>query len=210
VKCIEKFGVNPWLRIWFHPQGTIRSINQFDRHYCVFPLGLGGGFALTLILVLYRMTKGSGTSHVLLFCLVPVLGVFLGLSLLHIVGAFLHFTGKLLGGKARMSSVRAAIAWSQLPQIMLTLLAGAWGLYMYPILFGQPLVLRLMFLIVPVCIVLLFVWYVVMLSNTLAAVQGFSAWWGLVNVIIPILLVFAVLFYVYVAPIVIVDEMIGL
>ncbi len=209
MKCVEKFGVNPWLRIWFHPQGTIRSITRFDRHYCVLPLGLAGGFALTVMLVLYRMAMGGGASHVFLLCIVPMLGVFLGLALLHIVGAFLHFTGKLLGGEARLCDVRAAIAWSQLPQVLLTLLVGAWGFYMYPSLLQQPLVLRLIFLAVPVCIVLLLVWYVVMLSNTLAAVQGFSAWWGFVNVIIPVLLVFSVLFYLYIAPIVIVDELLG-
>lgn len=192
---------NPWLSIWTQPKKTIRAIVNTDAKMgflilCAIyglPLAfnLAQSFAFSTSVPVWAILVGS-----LVVC------TFLGVIGISISAWLLHFTGRYLKGKADYTAVRAAVAWSNVPNIVTI---GMWVLLL--IVFGgnvfnkdfsqgqyfgyQAGILFIVMLVESV----VSIWGFIILLNALAEVQGFSIFRALLNIIIPFIVVVAVIYF---------------
>ncbi len=143
----------------------------------------------------------------LILLLTALLAVPLGWISISIFSALLTWTGGWIGGKARFFEARAAVAWSNVPSVGVI---ACWvGMIL---LFGresfsnhaaQTQALHGTGAVIWIALFLLqtlfSVWTFILLLKTLGEVNGFSAWKALLNVCIPLVMLFAaawVLFFV--------------
>lgn len=197
----SKLG-NPWLSIWTEPRKTIRSIVASNPKFgflllsAVYGLPLAfnlvQSFALSAVIPLWAIIIGS-----LVVC------TFLGVIGISIAAWLLQITGRLLGGKGNFMTIRAAVAWSNVPNFvtvaMWIVLLGMFGGQVFNRDFSemhfvgyQAGTLFLVMLIETI----VSVWGFIILLNALAEVQGFSIWKALLNVIIPFVAVVAILWVI--------------
>jgi hypothetical protein len=189
---------NPWLTIWTQPRSTVAAIVRKNPRYRLWVLSWLHG--MPVILHFWQnMTIGTkadlfGTVliGVLLSFVVGILGITIG-------SALIFWTGKLIGGQAPFTNVRAAVAWSNVPNIVTV---ATWILLfavfkreafnLTPLMAGTPPTGQYM-LVLSVQLVQLIasIWSIVILVKGVAQVQGFSGWKGLLNVFLPILLLIA-------------------
>ena len=205
--------LNPWLYIWVRPRETIRQIVDVNPSYLVTPLAVIAGISQALDRAIGRSYGDDLPWYVLL----PILLIFGGLGgivSLYIFGAILRWVGSKLGGIATSEEVRAAIAWSNVPQIIIL---GLDFLYLLiyrseaftsetprlDALLGQNLVFSLLFLAFGLALIvmtiMLGIWSLVILSKTLGEVHGFSTWRGLATYLIPGAVTLALVFIFVIA-----------
>lgn len=198
---------SPVRSIWLRPAETIAAIAHDNPGYRLYLLPIVAGFAVWPTMALFatdddQMAMGFFLSSLLAFGpVVEVLQVFVGAWLI-------RMTGTWLGGRAGTASIQAAIAWCNLPIVVLALLGL--GLTMLsgfllesagiPLWWNQSAATAtvgwLLFLLQSALVV----WSLVIFVTGLAAVQGYSVWraalntgiaWGIVAVVFS-LAVFAV------------------
>ncbi|MGC1878397.1 MAG: Yip1 family protein [Rhabdochlamydiaceae bacterium] len=198
----KKAAGNPWLSIWTEPRKTVRSIVTTNPKFgfvilsaiygLPMALNLAQNFSLGTMVPTWAILIGS-----LIVC------TFLGMVGISIATWLLHFTGSWIGGKGSYQTVRTAVAWSNVPNIVTILM---WIVLLY--VFGG-LVFNRQFSETPfigyqagiVFIVFLFqaivsIWGFIILLQGLAEVQGFSAWKALLNILIPFVIVVALIWLV--------------
>lgn len=187
---------NPWLAIWVRPRRTIREIVDTNPR-----------FGLLFLYFLYGLPTLLGVSQSFMlaqyFSLTQILvaSVFLALPVgylgMSIFSFFLKWTGTWIGGTARYQEVRAAVAWANLPSVLyvVTILIQlvmfkeklfSPGFASNPQAFTTPQLAMLFYIFVVQTVIS--IWAFVLLIKTVAEVQGFSAWKGLFNIVIPIVL----------------------
>ncbi len=195
-KTIQK---NPWLSIWTEPRKTIRSIVDSDPKFgylllCAvyglpFAFNLVQNFDLTRVIPFWAILIGS-----LVVC------VFLGMVGISICAWLLHIFGRLLGGKANFQEIRAAVAWSNVPNFVTVLLwiilLGVFGAQVFNRNFSemqfvgyQAGILFLVMLLESI----VSVWGFIILLSALREVQEFSVWKAILNVVIPFVAVVIVI-----------------
>jgi hypothetical protein len=190
---------NPWLHIWFEPKKTIRSIVNTNPKYgflflsAVYGLplafNLAQTFALTPAVPLWAIVIGSF-----------ILCTFLGIIGISVSAWLLQLAGRWIGGKGNFQEVRAAVAWSNVPNcvtvIMWFILLGIFGSQAFSHAFPETqfvgYLAGILFLIMLIETIVS-VWGFIILLNTLAEVQGFSVWRAILNVIIPFVAVVAII-----------------
>ena len=194
--------LNPWLSIWRHPRATTRQILAGDPGRNVWLLaalaGIAHGFSsagtdnagdeMGLMVIVMTSVIGGAISG--------VLGLWLGS---HVV----RWTGSWIRGRATLTEVRGALAWSGVPTI--------WTLPVWLLaiaLFGQPLFtkagvdlstsggLAIVALVIFVGLSVVAIWHIVVSLKCLAEAQGFSAWRALGNLLLAFLVLTALLFAV--------------
>lgn len=186
---------NPWLSIWVRPRETIRAIVESNPSHKLYwlcalyglpmAMSFAQSFSLSSVLPMWATLFGA-----LILC------TFLGFIGISISSWLLHFTGRWIGGAGSYKSVRAAVAWSNVPNIVTVI---TWFILLA--LFGDKVFCRgfsemsfvgyqagvifLIFLLQSI----VSIWGFILLLHTLGEVQGFSAWKALLNVIIPFVIV---------------------
>ena len=108
----------PWISIWRHPRATIRSILSGQAHSLSWlALAAVSGVAQTLV---RGEQNNIGARAPLLWILVAavLIGVVWGVVQLHVLTASLYLVGRWSGDKATFRDLRMAIAWSQVPQVV--------------------------------------------------------------------------------------------
>ena len=175
--------LSPWLTIWWRPQATIAAV-----------VARGPGLAIPLIAAL------AGISSILsaptdlprpsLVAVALIGGPLLGLVSLYVSGALTAWTGRLLGGRASQSAVRAALGWSLVPMVAgLPLLLGA--VFVFGPQFvrhvsggevGQPAAVVILWVVV-----LLSLWGVFLTIRTIGAVQRFGIFRSMVSTVMPMI-----------------------
>lgn len=182
---------NAWLNVWTNPRETIRDIVKTNPNRCFYWLcaiyGLPTAFSVAQN---YSFADFMPFWAILVasFALCTVIGA-IGIS---ITAWLLQVTGRWLGGKGKYTSIRSAIAWSNVPNIvviaMWLVLIGVFGdlLFMKGFEHAQfggfeTGLIFLVFLIQTISAI----WGFIIMLSMLGEVQGFSAWMGLVNVLIP-------------------------
>ena len=184
-------GTNPWLKIWVEPRKTIRSIVNTNSKYglvalCAIyglplALNLAQSFALVEVIPVWAVLVGA-----------LIVSAFLGIVGISISAWLLSVTGRWIGGKGSFGNVRAAVAWSNVPNfvtiLMWVVLFGVFGTQVLNRNFSEMQFVGYqagtLFLVMLVESIVS-VWGFIILLNTLAEVQGFSLWRALVNIIIP-------------------------
>jgi hypothetical protein len=190
---------NPWLSIWTEPRKTIRSIVDTDPKfgYLLLSAFYGLPFAFNLVQSL-DFSSAVPLWAILIGSLVVC--VFLGMIGITVSAWLLHICGKLIGGKGTFPTVRAAVAWSNVPNavtiLMWAVLLGIFGAQVFSKNFAemqfvgyQAGVLFLVMLIESIASV----WGFIILLSALREVQGFSIWKAILNIVIPFVAVFAII-----------------
>ena len=182
---------NPWCNVWTNPRETIREIVKTNPNRSFYWLsaiyGLPTAFSVAQN---YSFADFMPFWAILVasFALCTVIGA-IGIS---ITAWLLQFTGRWLGGKGQYTSIRSAIAWSNVPNTVVILM---WLVLIC--VFGDLLFMKgfehahfggfetglifLVFLIQTIAAI----WGFIIMLSMLGEVQGFSAWMGLLNVLIP-------------------------
>lgn len=194
----SKVEGKPWLSIWVEPRKTIRAIVESNPKFgflllcAVYGLPMAFNLAQSFNLIssvpMWAIVLGS-----LVVC------TFLGMIGISISAWLLQVTGRWIGGKGNFQNVRAAVAWSNVPNFITILmwiaLIGIFGKQVFAPEFTETQFIGfqagavfLIFLIQTI----ISVWGFIILLNTLGEVQGFSAWKALLNVIIPVVIVVAI------------------
>ena len=190
---------NPWFAIWWEPKRTVRTLVQTNAKlqlgWLCFLYGLpmalnfAQSYSLIEFLPLWAILFSS-------LIVAPFIGI-LGLSL---SAWLLQWTGKLVGGKGEFQNIRCAVALSNVPNVFTILmwgvLIGCFGkeaLYHdfmeTPFVGYQAGILFLVFLMESIASI----WGFVILLKGLSEVQNFSVWKALINVVIPIVGLFGLL-----------------
>ncbi|HSX12549.1 MAG TPA: YIP1 family protein, partial [Rhabdochlamydiaceae bacterium] len=121
-----------------------------------------------------------------------ILAPFLGMLALSVTAVLLQWTGKWIGGKGSYVAIRASLAWANVPNLVNILLwlilIGIFKKAVFMNTFGQTQFAGGMLYLVTFIFLLqtvLSIWAFIILIKSLGQVQGFSAWKGLFNVLIP-------------------------
>lgn len=194
-KKAKKLGVNPWTNIWFKPRETIRQVVKFNpKHRFVI---LSGLYGLPMLLhMAQNLSLGEKFTVAGISLSAIVLAIFVGMLGITIATWLLHWTGKWIGGEADFIQVRTAVSWSNVPNIISII---AWGFLIYNFresIFLEDVAEKTMtagtvggltwaLLVQSIASI----WSFVILVKGLGQVQGFSAWKGVLNVLIPFFMV---------------------
>jgi hypothetical protein len=191
----EGLPFQPFRTIWTAPRRTIRQIVRRNRYLHVIPLLCLGGVAQALERAAKRNVGdsiGPQTLFLIIVFLSPLGGLFGG----WLVALLLRVSGGWIGGRADFTRLQAAVAWSSLPKIVglalwlpLIALLGMQAFTSVQFQLESAPTLVGVMLAMSVALLVLSIWGFVLLCNTVAEVQGFrSAWAGLGNVLLAVLL----------------------
>jgi hypothetical protein len=191
----NKLEVNPWLSIWVKPRDTIRRIVQFDPKYRFLILSFLYGLPM-LLHTAQNISLGEDLSYTWIVIGAVLIATFLGMLGIIIASGLLYWTGKWIGGTGTYQAIRSAVAWSNVPNIVTVVI---WAVLIF--IFRDKLFLDefqdMQFVGSDMLIVsgALFleavaaIWSFIILVKALGEVQGFSAWKGVLNVLIPFFLI---------------------
>ncbi len=191
----QSAGGNPWLSMWGRPTSTIRSIIHTDPKYGVFYLA--SLYALQDLLF-FANWWSLGLSYPFYAILIAslILAPIIGMAWLYFAGWVFQFTGKWLGGKAPALHVRAALAWSYIPiavsVVMWFVLLAAHADFVFILDAGGPSSLFINFITV-----ILSIWSLVLLIQSIREIQGFTILRSLANVIVARFLSSFFLFFLF-------------
>lgn len=187
-----RMTLNPWLSMWTRPRETIRRIVDENPGHSVNTLaalaGIGVAFEFAVRL---RLGDSWSSSSILLFAIFA--GPIVGLIRLYLGTLLIAWTGSWIGGRGNRVHIRASLAWSQIPAI--------WGLGIWAfglLTIGSELFTTekpgieqnpgpIQFMASSMFVV--GVWSIVVACKAIGEVQGFSAWKGLANLLLAILVI---------------------
>lgn len=183
-------SLSPFISIWFRPRGTIRRIVDTEPEKHVLLLAVISGIIRGLDNASDR-GMGNDFSLPFLLALSVIFGGLGGIITLYVGGALFRWSGSWFGGTADSREVRAALAWSNVPGILVL------GLYVLIIvLYGrnwftsseawmEGLGLLSVVLIIGVSFLagILGIWSLFLLVKCLAEVHRFSAWRSLAAIL---------------------------
>ncbi len=194
----KKAAGNPWLSIWTEPRKTVRSIVNTDPKFGFVILSGIYGFPMALNLA-QNFSLGASIPLWAILIGALIICILLGMIGITISTWLLHFTGRWIGGKGSFQTVRTAVAWSNVPNVVTILMSlivvAMFGRAMFNAAFSathfmgtQAGIIFIVFLLQAVASI----WGFVILIVGLSEVQGFSVWKALLNVLIPFVIVVAI------------------
>ncbi len=171
----------PFLTIWTRPRATIRGIVDADPTYRVIPLALASGVIQALYTAPELPRMGLPLPAVVAIAI--VVGSIGGFLCLYAGAWLVRLSAPLVGGRAELRDVRAALAWSMVPLLATfpfwLLRLGVFGdetiVTTLLRMLANPSLALLLFASFSVEVILQ-VWTLVVLAKTLGEVQGISAW----------------------------------
>lgn len=196
----KELGINPWLNIWIRPRDTIAKIVKFNPKFRFIILSFLYGLPLLFHTAQNMDLAGKFTTIGIVVASV-ILATFVGMLGITIGAALVYWTGKWIGGKSSFLPVRAAVSWANVPNALVVLVWVGLIVFFKDKIFtagfqnatyaGDQLIIFASAVIVQA---VLSIWSFVILVKSIGEVQGFSAWKGILNVLIPFFIV-GVLFY---------------
>jgi Yip1 domain len=192
----EKLSINPWTGMWVRPRETIRAIIQTNPSYMYPLLCFIYGFPMALQLAQnFSLGNRFPVAGIIGGC--AILAMILGVIMINIATALFSWTGKWIGGVGTFQQIRAAVAWSNMPSIVNIAIwainIAAFGVRIFRSDFvestfaGNELSIIFMTAVVQLVVA---VWAFIITLKALGEVQGFSAWKALLNIVIPIVVIF--------------------
>ncbi|MCW8091414.1 YIP1 family protein [Alteromonas sp. ASW11-130] len=186
----EHSSFNPWRSIWFTPRRTIQYIIDTNPEKYVIVLAALSGFNQALG---QSITEDGSESLglILKLTLALFLGPLIGIIGLYIFAALTSFTGRWLGGASSSLNIRAAIAWSYVPNIASLFL---WVPFL--LMFGSELANphsphvatgmtpAFAIIILSLVSIVLGIWSFIIAIKCISQVQKFSIWRALANIIL--------------------------
>lgn len=201
ITASQQSNHNLFLSIWVRPRGTIRQIVDSDPEKYVIILAVISGIFQALDRASER-ALGDSMSLIGILLLSLCLGALGGVFSLYVGGALFRWSGSLFGGVADSIHVRAALAWSSVPDIVLLIVYIP-----VIIIFGrnwftsssewmdaeESLFLAVVCLLATAGLILV-VWKAFILIKCLAEVHSFSAWRSIASIIVGFLVIIVPLF----------------
>jgi Yip1 domain len=194
-KGIDLSRENPFLTIWTRPRATIRGIVETDATYRVLALTSASGIVGALNNAAQR-NAGDRLPISAILGMAIVLGPIGGIIGLYVGAWFVGLSGRWLGGRADSEDIRAALAWSAVPTLVVIPIwivqLAVFGHEMFtsemPSVEANPM-LYVVVIATGVAEFVLAIWSLVILLKTLGEVQGFSAWRALGSMLLITLIV---------------------
>jgi Yip1 domain len=192
----------PWIAIWMSPRETIKKIVNRDPTHQVIMLGaLAGGLPMLNFFLAAALNFNPTPPPAHLVPYLPILtlaGPFLGAAfgvLGLYLGAFLiDWSGRALGGVGNALTVRAAVAWSQVPLVCLSIAmllillgVGVWQAFV-PTLPDPNAATGAganQFTLTRGVETIISIWSFILMLHCVGAVHRFSAWRSLGAVLLP-------------------------
>ena len=192
----DKLTVNPWIGMWVRPRETIRAILSYNKSYLLILLYWLYGFPLILQFA-QNISLGDKLSAGAILGIAAVGAIALGFIGMNLGAALFTWTGRWIGGSGSFQDIRAAVAWSSVPNVIAIAIwliqLGVFGNKIFSLsFFAMPLVgmeLTITYLCSIISIVIM-VWGIVILLKAIAEAQQFSAWKALLNVVLPFIVIF--------------------
>jgi len=181
--------------MWISPRETISAIVKRDPKYRFF--WLSALYGLTLMFnIAQSFSLAERFSMVGVLLIAAVLSVFVGMIGISIGSLLVFWVGRWIGGKSSYDNIRAAVAWSNVTNVVnvfvWAILLGVFGNEVFLSGFSQKVfigyesaVVFLVFLVQAVVAV----WSFLILVKGISEVQGFSSWKALLNIVIPFVMV---------------------
>jgi hypothetical protein len=185
-------SINPWLTIWYRPSQSFKWFINNKPEHMIIPLVLIGGFQRYLIRA-YDKSIGDVVSLPIVLLLAITLGsLFLGLLGLYVGSHILKSTGKWIGGQGTLDEIKAAYAWSYVPEIWSLILwmivLTIWGPDIFksqsPSIYADVLMLAT---------ALINFWSTITFVICLREVQKFSILKAILNTVLSFLVIFILL-----------------
>ena len=116
MESINKQTLNPWVSMWLKPKATIQQIvdTNPERSVLVLVAIIGVSEALNNAI---RRNMGDTRGLPMIFLIAATLGPVVGVIGLYLSSWLVSVSGHWIGGQASSRSIRAAIAWSNVPMI---------------------------------------------------------------------------------------------
>jgi len=173
-------SIEPFLSIWVRPRATIRRIVDTNPTMHFFALVCLAAFFNSLNQASNRSVGDRMPTWAVLLMAAALSP--LAIPLIYLLARLGRWTGAKLGGVASEKEVRAAVAWSNVPMIELSLIVWPLGLVLFgdeifrtaaPSVDASPPALSVALLLVGVAILM---WSSVVGIKCFAEVHRFSAW----------------------------------
>ncbi|MDE3045506.1 MAG: hypothetical protein KGJ02_02525 [Verrucomicrobiota bacterium] len=179
-------GMNPWVAVWTRPRQVVRAVVRADPTFGFWSLSFLFGLSVLFYLANFY---SWGLSFSFVEVLWPILigAPFFGALYFLFKSWILQFIGRLLGGKAPYSHVRAAFTWSRSPYALALLLwialfsSESGGVFVHYDTDTSAVFINLI-------IAILVIWSAILLIQTNAEIQSFSLFRSLLNVFLSWLL----------------------
>jgi hypothetical protein len=119
----------PWIAIWMSPRETIRKIvNRDPTHQVIMLAALAGALVMlnSLLSAALGFTPTPLPKNLVAYLPTltfasPFIGAAFGVLGLYLTSFMMDWAGRVLGGVGNAVAVRAAVAWSEVPQICLSI-----------------------------------------------------------------------------------------
>ncbi len=196
----EKLGFNPWFKMWTSPRETIRAIVKANPNFRLVWLSLVYSLP-SMFYVAQKLSWGASVNFWLILGICALLAIPIGFIGFCLNSFLLMLTGKLLKGTGSFKNIRAAFAWSSVPNVvniaLWVLLFVSFGAHVFLHNFPSMLYSGVHGAILQAALILqvvVAIWMLVIFLHALGEVQGFSAWMALLNVVLALILWMVVLF----------------
>lgn len=192
----EKLSVNPWIGMWVRPRETIRAILSYNKSYLLMLLYWIYGLPL-LLQFAQNFSLGDQYSLGMILGGSAVLAILFGFIGINLGAWLFKVTGRWIGGAGSFQDVRAAVAWSSVPNVIsiaiwLTQLA-MFGNKVFSIMFFSMPLIGMELTVTYICSIIsvvIMIWGLVILLKAIGEAQQFSAWKALLNVFLPFIVIF--------------------
>lgn len=192
----EKLSVNPWIGMWVRPRETIRAILNYNKSYLLLLLYWIYGFPLLLQLA-QNLSLGDQYSAVSILAVAAIGGMLVGFIGINLGSLLFYWTGRWIGGAGSFQDVRAAVAWSSIPNAVAGLIwiiqIAMFGSKIFSLSFFSMPMIGMQVSVTYICSVVsivVMVWGIVILLKAIGEAQRFSAWKALLNVFLPFIVIF--------------------
>jgi signal peptidase I len=108
---------SPWLSVWLRPRDTIQHVLASDPRRSVWLLASIGTTA-SMMANLVDSDWIAQPSNWRIVAGIALAGPILGIVLIYVAGLSFRWAGRLLGGRASQTEMRAVIAWGSAPYII--------------------------------------------------------------------------------------------
>lgn len=184
---------NPWWKMWVRPRETIRSIVAKNPNFRLVWLSLIYSLP-SMFYAAQKLSWGVTLNFWFVLTLCVILAIPIGFISICINSFIVLITGKLIKGKANFKNIRAAFAWSSVPNTvniaLWVILLLAFGSHVFLANFPTMLYSSVHGAVLQLVLILqliVAIWMFVIFLQALGEVQGFSAWMALLNVVLGII-----------------------
>ena len=192
----------PWIAIWMSPREAIKKIVDRDPTNQVIMLGALAG-ALVMLNAMLSAALGFAPTPLpaplvpylpILTFASPFLGAAFGVLGLYLTAFMMDWSGRALGGVGNALTVRAAVAWSEVPQICLSVVmlsillgTGVWQALVpsMPDPNGAAAAAANPFTLTRGLEAIISIWSFILMLHCVGEVHRFSAWRALGAFVLP-------------------------